>query len=89
LSHSANHFLWWVFWHRVPETICLGWLRTVILLISASWVARLQVWATDTRLLFIFRWFIVCWFIVLASWKILKKTSPLPCLFLLLSGAQM
>jgi hypothetical protein len=26
------------FWDRVLGTICLGWLRTVILLISASWV---------------------------------------------------
>jgi hypothetical protein len=25
----------------VPQTICPGWLRTVILLISASWVARI------------------------------------------------
>jgi hypothetical protein len=29
-------FLWWV-----TGTICLGWLQTAILLISASWVARL------------------------------------------------
>jgi hypothetical protein len=25
----------------VLQTICLGWLRTAILLISASWVARI------------------------------------------------
>jgi hypothetical protein len=29
------------FWDRVSWTICLGWLRTMILLISASWVARI------------------------------------------------
>jgi hypothetical protein len=32
-------FLWWVFKDRVSWTICLGWLQTAILLISASWVA--------------------------------------------------
>jgi hypothetical protein len=26
---------------RVSQTICLGWLQTLILLISASWVARI------------------------------------------------
>jgi hypothetical protein len=29
-----------LFWDRVSWTICLGWLWTKILLISASWVAR-------------------------------------------------
>jgi hypothetical protein len=29
------------FWDRVSQTICLGWLQTVILFISASWVARI------------------------------------------------
>jgi hypothetical protein len=29
------------FWDRVSQTICLGWLQTKILLISASWVARI------------------------------------------------
>jgi hypothetical protein len=29
------------FWDRVSWTICLGWLQTVILLISASWLARI------------------------------------------------
>jgi hypothetical protein len=29
------------FWDRVLQTICLGWLWTVILLISTSWVARI------------------------------------------------
>jgi hypothetical protein len=38
------------FWDRVSWTICPDWLQTVILLISASWVARitnmsLQHWA--------------------------------------------
>jgi hypothetical protein len=30
-----------LFWDRVSETICLGWLWTMILPISASWVARI------------------------------------------------
>jgi hypothetical protein len=29
------------FWDRVLWTVCLGWLWTTILLISASWVARI------------------------------------------------
>jgi hypothetical protein len=42
LSHSTSlifedHF----FWDRVSWTICQGWLRTMILLISATWVARI------------------------------------------------
>jgi hypothetical protein len=38
LSHSTSPFLWWEIGSR---TICLDWLQTVILLISASWVARI------------------------------------------------
>jgi hypothetical protein len=34
-------FLWWVFWARVSRTTCPDWLRTVILLISPSWVVRI------------------------------------------------
>jgi hypothetical protein len=34
-------FLWRVFWDRVSRIICLGWLWILILLISASWVARI------------------------------------------------
>jgi hypothetical protein len=34
------------FWDRVSQTICLGWLWTSILLISASWVTRITGWAT-------------------------------------------
>jgi hypothetical protein len=41
LRHSISPFLWWVFWDRVLWTICPGWLRTMILLISASQVARI------------------------------------------------
>jgi hypothetical protein len=42
LSHPTSPFLWWVFLRdRVSRTVCLGWLWTVILLISASWVARI------------------------------------------------
>jgi hypothetical protein len=34
-------FLWWVFWARVSRIICPNWLQVMILLISASWVARI------------------------------------------------
>jgi hypothetical protein len=37
LSHSTSPFSWR---NSVSWTICLGWLWTAILLISASWVAR-------------------------------------------------
>jgi hypothetical protein len=42
------------FQDRVSWTICQGWLWTVVLLISASWVARLQVWATSAQLCWLF-----------------------------------
>jgi hypothetical protein len=42
-------FLWRVFQDSVLWPLCLGWLWTVILLISASW--GLQVRATDTWLI--------------------------------------
>jgi hypothetical protein len=38
LSHSTAHFC---FQDRVLETICLGWLQRMILLISGSWVVRI------------------------------------------------
>jgi hypothetical protein len=39
---TPSPFLWWFFLKdSVSRTICLGWLRTVILLITASWVARI------------------------------------------------
>jgi ABC-type Fe3+ transport system permease subunit len=41
LSHSTSPFCDGYFWDRVSWTICLSWLQTVILLISASWVARI------------------------------------------------
>jgi hypothetical protein len=41
LSHSASPFLCGFFWDRVSWTICPGWPQTKILLISASWVARI------------------------------------------------
>jgi hypothetical protein len=34
-------FLWRVFQDRISQTVCLARLPTVILLISASWVARI------------------------------------------------
>jgi hypothetical protein len=34
--------VWWIFFQdRVLGTICPGWLWTTILLISASWIARI------------------------------------------------
>jgi hypothetical protein len=41
LATPPAEFFGIVFWDRVSQTICLGWLQTVILLISASWVARI------------------------------------------------
>jgi hypothetical protein len=44
LSHTTSYPLLLVkgfFWDRVSWTIFLGWLLTTILLISASWVARI------------------------------------------------
>jgi hypothetical protein len=41
LSHSTSPFCDSYFQDRVSQTTCLGWLRTSILLISASWVARI------------------------------------------------
>jgi hypothetical protein len=40
-NHSTNPFCIRYFWDRVSRTVCLGWLWTEILLISASWVARI------------------------------------------------
>jgi hypothetical protein len=41
LSHSISPLLYWFFRDRVSQSICLGWLQTTILLISAPWVARI------------------------------------------------
>jgi hypothetical protein len=41
LNHSPALSLRRVFWDRFSRTICLGWLWTTILLISASWVASI------------------------------------------------
>jgi hypothetical protein len=43
LSHSTSgpYFCDGFLWDKVSRTICLGWLQTVILLISASRVARI------------------------------------------------
>jgi hypothetical protein len=50
LSNSTSAFLDGCFWVRVSQTISLGWLWTTILLISASWVARITGWASCTGL---------------------------------------
>jgi hypothetical protein len=42
LSHSTSPVLWWVFFKiESRELFCLGWFWTTVLLISASWVARI------------------------------------------------
>jgi hypothetical protein len=41
---------WRVYRDRVSRTISLDWLQTLILLISASWVARITAWTTSTWL---------------------------------------
>jgi hypothetical protein len=42
LSHSACPFLWWVFFEIGSlELFAWGWLQTMILLTSVSWVARI------------------------------------------------
>jgi hypothetical protein len=44
VSYSFSLFLCvcWVFSRQGSWTICLGWLQTVILLISSSWIARIS-----------------------------------------------
>jgi hypothetical protein len=45
LSHSTSlFFVMGFFQDRVLRTICLGWSRTSILLLSASWVVGLSHW---------------------------------------------
>jgi hypothetical protein len=42
LSHSTSPFLWRIFFKiGSQELLCQGWVRTLILLISVSWVARI------------------------------------------------
>jgi hypothetical protein len=43
LSHSTSPIFMKGFRDKFAWTICPGWLWTVILLISASWVARILV----------------------------------------------
>jgi hypothetical protein len=54
LNHSTSPFLCWVFLDRFSRTICLGWLWTLILLISASSVARTTGVSHQHYTLFIF-----------------------------------
>jgi hypothetical protein len=41
LSHSTSPLVCWVFWDSISQTICPGWLQTIIHLISASQIARI------------------------------------------------
>jgi hypothetical protein len=53
LAPLHQYFFGWVFFKMgVLETVCLGWLLTLILLISASWV-RLQAWDTGVQFILI------------------------------------
>jgi hypothetical protein len=63
LNHFTNPFLWRVFQDRVSRTICLGWLRTTILLISTSWVVGITgVSHQHLDELYIFNW----WFLYIS-----------------------
>jgi hypothetical protein len=42
LSHSSSPFVWFFFWDSVSWIICLDWLWITVLLIFASWVARIM-----------------------------------------------
>jgi hypothetical protein len=65
-SHSTSHFLCWgLFQGRVSRTICLGWLLTEILLISASWIARI----TGVSHLCLARWILHLHENLLNIWK--------------------
>jgi hypothetical protein len=59
LGFEIRNYIWTtpptLFWMGVwvSQTICTGWLWTMILLISASWVARITGWVFRTGLCFI------------------------------------
>jgi hypothetical protein len=38
--HHQPYFYDGFFWDRISQVICLGWLQTKILLVSASWVVK-------------------------------------------------
>jgi uncharacterized protein (UPF0262 family) len=56
LSHKTSPFSWWVLFEIGSHKLfALGWLQTSILLISASWVARIVDVSHHTQLfIFIF-----------------------------------
>jgi hypothetical protein len=43
---GKHHQAWLIDWDGILLIFCLGWPRTLIFLISASWVARIQIWTT-------------------------------------------
>jgi hypothetical protein len=49
------------FWDRVFRTICLSWPQAVILLISASWVARIIGMRTSAQQMY---YKVVCFFVL-------------------------
>jgi hypothetical protein len=86
LSHSTSFFffLWWVFQGRVLRTVPWARLWTILLLISASWEARITgVSHLRPAYLFILRW----------SLTVLCRLCPTPglklslCLSLYVTGA--
>jgi hypothetical protein len=68
-----------IFWDRVSWTVCLGWLRTLIL-ISASWVARIT--GVSHRHLALFRFYggstMWAWWIKSLAIGDKLRLSPLP-----------
>jgi hypothetical protein len=50
----AQFFVIGFFWDRVSQTVCPDWLQTEILLISASWVARITGVSHQCPALFIY-----------------------------------
>jgi hypothetical protein len=71
--------LCWYFWDRVLWTLCHSWLRTLILLISASWVriTGMNYWCLAPSGLFFFKFnFII--FTLTSVYIIICTTSPTP-----------
>jgi hypothetical protein len=70
LSHFTSPLCVRYFRDSLLQTVCLGWFRTVILLISASWVARITGVSPvlPTPLIRLWHW-VSCHFLKVSSWK--------------------
>jgi hypothetical protein len=62
-------FLWRVFQDRVLQTIGPGWLPTAILLISASWVARITGVSWQRCFLKNYQGLFLKWFLMMSKAK--------------------